>query len=296
MFARLAGDCQSTFGAGKDGVSDNRVTGMDRATVAYLENTRGAAVLGPEGSCRAPEDHRRRIFRRSRARWAGAYAALPGPHRALTPGLFGLSQAAPGLWIDDPAQGPGAEELIHEANAVVADFFGPLETRPFFVFCTTQACADRFGLRPNGLTYGHRLIVIGPKGQNPTIVTHERAHAEVHRSLRLSDLWHQRIPTWFDEGLATHLSGSTRVDRPADPRDADWICAARSFRDWGRVHTDRGWRSTYGAAARLVDEIEAAHGRAALRALVEAVEAGADFDTEYARLMPGATACAAPPS
>jgi len=32
-----------------------------------------------------------------------AYAALPGPHRALTPGVFGLTEAGPGLWVDDPA-------------------------------------------------------------------------------------------------------------------------------------------------------------------------------------------------
>ncbi len=149
---------------------------------------------------------------------------------------------------------------------------------------------------PRSLTYGHGLILIGPQGQTEMIVTHERIHAELHRSLRLSDLWDQRIPAWFDEGLASFLSGDPRLDRPAGPRDADWICTARSFRDRGRLHPTGDWRATCGAAARLVAEIDEIHGREGLRDLVTAVVAGAPFDAEYRRLMPTARACAPPPS
>jgi len=127
-------------------------------------------------------------------------------------------------------------------------------------------------------------------------VTHERTHAELHRSLRLSDLWDQRIPAWFDEGLASYLSDDTRLDSPENPRDADWICSARTFRDWGRLHPARDWRQTYGAAARKVAEIDQIYGRDGLRDLVAAGEAGGSFDAEYARLVPAATACAPPPS
>lgn len=225
-----------------------------------------------------------------------AYAALPGPHRALTPGVFGLTEIAPDLWIDDPARAAVARGFARQADDTAAAFFGPLRTHPRIILCATQDCADRFGLKPSGLTYGHHLILVGPKGQNPVIVTHERIHAELHRSLRLSDLWDQRIPTWFDEGLASYLSGDMRLDSPDNPRDADWICAARSFRDWGRLHPAQDWRRTYGAAARLVAEIDEAHGREGLRELVAAVEAGASFDAEYARLMPAAPTCVVPPS
>ncbi|HCQ64277.1 MAG TPA: hypothetical protein DIU07_03460, partial [Rhodobacteraceae bacterium] len=125
---------------------------------------------------------------------SAACAALPGPHRALWPG-----------------------------------FFGPLETRPRIIFCTAPHCAGTLGLRPSGLTYGHALILIGPGGQNEMIVPHERIHAELHRALRVSDLWDQRIPAWFNEGLASFLSGdprpaprlAPRPDRPLHARDAD---------------------------------------------------------------------------
>lgn len=227
---------------------------------------------------------------------AAAYAALPGAHRALTPWVFGLTAAGPGLWVDDRARAADVRTLAARADRTVAGFFGPLETRPRIVFCTTRRCADDFGLRPRGLTYGAHLVFIGPEGMNETIVTHERTHAELHRALRLSDLWDQRVPSWFDEGLASHLSGDTRYHRPVNARDADWICAARSFRDWGRLHPEHDWRATYGAAARLVEEIEEIQGRDGLRDLVEAVEAGASFDAEYARRVPAAAACALPPS
>lgn len=225
-----------------------------------------------------------------------AYAALPGPHRALTPGVFGLAEAGPGLWVDDPAFAAQVRAFAARADETVADFFGPLESHPRFIFCTAPRCADIFGLKRRGLTCGAQLIFVGPKGQNEMIVTHERTHGELHRSLRLSDLWDQRIPAWFDEGLASYLSDDTRLDSPENPRDANWICAARTFRDWGRLHPAQDWRQTYGAAARLVAEIDQIAGRDGLRDLVTAVEAGASFDGEYARLVPAAMACAPPPS
>ena len=227
---------------------------------------------------------------------SAACAALPGPHRALWPGFFGLREIAPGLWIDDLGRGQAARELARQADDTTAAFFGPLETRPRIIFCTAPHCAGTLGLRPSGLTYGHALILIGPGGQNEMIVPHERIHAELHRALRVSDLWDQRIPAWFNEGLASFLSGDPRPDRPLHARDADWICTARSFRDWGRPHPEKDWRATFGAAARLVAEIEEIHGRDGLRDLVAAVEAGAPFDAEYRRLMPAPTACALPPS
>lgn len=199
---------------------------------------------------------------------AGAYMARPGYHRVLTPGLFGMTLSE-GVFIDDPARAAEAAALIAQADAAAAGFFGPLRSTPIWVICTTPRCQTRFGIKPRGLAIGRRHILVAPKGVTATLLTHERVHIELRRHMGVRDMWDPRFPAWFDEGLASHISGDTRLVRPNDPRDADWIKQAVTFRDWGRLHAPDGanWPQTYGAAARLVAEIEATLGRAAYAGL-----------------------------
>lgn len=215
-----------------------------------------------------------------------AMAAVPGPHRAFVPESYGLVEVSPTLYLDDPAAAPRVAALIAGAEAATRDFFGPLEADPAWVVCTTPACEARLALRSNGLTYAAHLIVIRPLGLNPRTMTHERVHAELKRYLGVADLLSPRFPAWFDEGLATHLAGDDRLRLPADPRDADWIARARTHLDWTRMRGTAGVRDRYGAAARLVAEIEEIAGRDGLRALVRRVgEEGADFEAEWRRLI-----------
>ncbi len=216
-----------------------------------------------------------------------AFAAVPSPYRAFTPDLFGLEELSPGVYADDPGAAARIEALIGQAEDRTRDFFGELEVDPAWVVCSTADCAASFGLSANGLTFGFHLIVIGPGGMNDIVFTHERVHAELHRWLVPSDLLGPRFPAWFDEGLASHLSGDSRLWQPADARRADWIREATNFFKWRQLREGRDWRDSYGAAARLVAEIEQRLGRDGLRALIEEVGEGADFETVLAREMGG---------
>lgn len=214
-----------------------------------------------------------------------AFALVPNPLRAFTPDLFGLPQVAPNLHIDAPDRAETVLALIAAAEAHTRAVFGPLRADPKWIVCTTRACADALGLAPNGLTYGAHVIVIGPGGVSEMVLTHERVHAELHRSLSPRDLLGPRFPAWFDEGLAAHVSGDSRLFRPADPRAADWIRAAEDFFSWRRLREGRDWRDSYGAAATLVAEIERRLGADGLRTLIETVEAGTPFDVALADAM-----------
>ncbi len=216
-----------------------------------------------------------------------AFAAVPNPLRAFTPDLFGLPQAAPNLHIDDPEAADRVLAMIGTAEARTEAVFGELQVDPKWIVCTTEACAEELGLNPNGLTYGAHVIVIGPGGVSEMILTHERVHAELHRYLGPRDILKPRFPAWFDEGLAALVSGDTRLWQPADPRDADWIRGATDYLNWRRLREGRDWRDSYGAAARLVAEIRERLGPAGLRALIEEVGEGADFDAALARRMAG---------
>ena len=214
-----------------------------------------------------------------------ALAAIPSPYRAFAPEPYGLTQISPTLYLDDPAAADRVRALIAQAEANTRAFFGDLQTEPVWVICTAGPCEETLGMRANGMTFGYHLIVVGPNGVSEMILTHERVHSELHRHLDLTDIWNPRFPAWFDEGLAAYLSGDARLRQPADPRDADWIRGARRLSDWNAMRPQADWRDRYGAAARLVAEIEKIAGTDGLRALIRRVgEDGADFQTEWSAL------------
>ncbi|WP_172296660.1 hypothetical protein [Pseudoruegeria sp. HB172150] len=214
------------------------------------------------------------------------FVAEPGPHRAFTPESYGLTEVSPTLYVDDPADAPRVSAMIGQAESNVRDFFGPLRAEPVWVICTGAACEAQFAMRANGQSYARFLIVIRPQGVNERTLTHERVHAELHRTLGLTDIVSPRFPMWFDEGLATHIARDTRLEPPADPRDADWIREARTWLDWNRLRDTATAMERYSAATRLVQEIEETAGRDGLRDLVRQVsDEGADFDTTLAAIM-----------
>ena len=212
---------------------------------------------------------------------AMAYAAVPGPYRAITPGLFGLAQPAPNLYTDAPGRADEFTALIAAAEGRTRAFFGDLVTDPVWVICTTETCQHDFGFSANGLAIGYHFILIGPNGINEIVMTHERVHIALHRYMGPADILGPKFPAWFDEGLAAHLSGDTRLRQPGDPRQADWIKAAERYTDWQDMRPTADWRDRYGAAARLVAEIEEVAGRDGLRSMIGRIGEGAAFDAEY---------------
>lgn len=206
-----------------------------------------------------------------------AYAALPGAHRALTPALFNVPSIEDSIYTDAPERREEFLTLLKEARSRSEAFFGPLQRSPRIIFCTTERCADTFGLKPLGITYGRHLILLGPKGVNEMILTHELAHVQLHSSLGVQDIFTPRIPAWFNEGLASYLANDPRLTT-YEPSEARWITQAQSFRDWGRLHQEHAWQDTYGAAKSLVVDIHARIGDDGLRELIASALHNGDFE------------------
>jgi hypothetical protein len=209
----------------------------------------------------------------------------------LAPTLYGLSEIADGVYTDSPDQAEGQLRLLSQANAEVERFFNVLTAKPRYILCSTLECAEAFG--SNGkvsLTYGWQAIQISPKALadpqlGKAIMIHERLHAELHQRMGTRFSWNQQIPNWFDEGLATFLSGDNRISLSHPQTDLDWIKHSKSVWNWGRFVKERGWKVAYGAAASQVAVIEQRVGRDGLRSLIERTLEGEDFDRVLAAMM-----------
>jgi len=91
----------------------------------------------------------------------------------------------------------------------LAHFFGSVTSQPVIIAGHVPEVMEDFGADRsapgmNYLTPFGSFVIIGPKGLNLDVVSHELAHAELGQRL---GWWkkRQQVPAWFDEGLALML-------------------------------------------------------------------------------------------
>ncbi len=224
---------------------------------------------------------------------AAAAYAVPGPQRMLMPQAYGLTAIATGVFTDDPSKAGLEMLLISRANAKVKALFGDLEASPRYILCTTLMCEKTFGkMNRIAVTYGWHALHIPPKGINDAhlaeiLLAHERVHSELHKRWGAVALLTGKFPNWFDEGLATYISGDDRIRLDHSQDDIAWISNSRSFYDWDSFVRERGWKDAYGSAASYVAAIHARAGDEGLHSLIERTAKGEDFDTILAEIMVG---------
>jgi len=230
------------------------------------------------------------VFAASTLLTVAAYAT-PGPQRMIAPTLYGLTEVTEGVYTDDPTKTAQEILLISQSNAAVKAFFGTLEGTPRYVMCTTMMCEKTFGKSNRiAVCYGWHAIHLPPRGVNDLhlgriLLTHERVHSELHKRWGASELWDAKFPTWFDEGLASYLSGDDRLHLEYSDKDIEWISHARRIYSWGSFIQERGWADAYGAATAYVSRIQAKAGEKGLHELIDRTIKGEDFDAVLADLM-----------
>ncbi|MEN0050480.1 MAG: DUF1570 domain-containing protein [Bacteroidota bacterium] len=100
------------------------------------------------------------------------------------------------------------ENLIEEAEARVADFWGEKTVKPKFIYCDTDEDYLKFGvpfLTPAcaNMKLG-AYVVISSQGLDLDIIAHEISHTELYNRIGFFNRI-RKIPTWFDEGLAMQV-------------------------------------------------------------------------------------------
>jgi hypothetical protein len=131
------------------------------------------------------------------------------PVRVLVPALAPVA-CGPRVCVDEGARRAEAEDLVRLAQADVERKVGPLGAQPQVIFCSTQDCADYFGLgRRSAVTLGTVATVIGPRAWKPYYVRHELLHHAQAQHIGVVPLLLK--PGWIVEGMAYGLSDDPRT-------------------------------------------------------------------------------------
>jgi hypothetical protein len=161
---------------------------------------------------------------------------LVKPVRVIAPTFAGVTCPKPTLCVDDPAKLDEAGKLYTEAEAFVSANVEQIGRAPKLVFCSTERCAQDFGLgRRAAVSLGTLGIVIGPRAWQDYLVRHEMIHYVQGRRLNVLRLLF--MPKWFVEGMAYAMSEDPRAPL-AEPFEG-W---RSEFRAWhARVAPDALW-------------------------------------------------------
>ncbi len=183
-------------------------------------------------------------------------------------------------------------DVIEQAKERDRAFFGALRfsEETFFVICDDEKLIRKLG-EDHGtvicsVPFKRHYICISDEYLTLDILAHEITHAELHT--RLSPSAYRRIPTWFDEGLATQNddreqyseeqwiiqtdNGKNTVALEAMDTRAEFYAGEaedRRFRYLNAKHELAVWME--------------AHGRQGLLELLEKLNQGVDFHTAYGK-------------
>jgi hypothetical protein len=105
-------------------------------------------------------------------------------------------------------------ELQRQAKARISKTFGSPRAKPIVVFLKNRPAFFPFLFNEYGSTQSvgtRACVMIGPKGTNINVVTHELMHAELFERV---GMWRRltMIPAWFDEGVAMQMDFRSEYD------------------------------------------------------------------------------------
>lgn len=195
----------------------------------------------------------------------------------MWPEAYGLTEIAPQVWTDRPERARAYLELIETSRDRVERFFRDTAPRPVTVLCATRTCARIFGIGGNGLSMASLAVMVAPGGLTVGTLSHEMTHSRLHRSMGVRNLVRQPYPTWFDEGLATHLANHPRGGGAVTAASRARVRKVTRFWQLRAAIDELGAGLTYGSAAAEVAAIERAAGRDGLLELIARAEAGEPF-------------------
>lgn len=166
------------------------------------------------------------------------------PVRVIAPRFMGMHCADASVCVETPDQLAEARSLYTESLAFVAQRAGASPSgQPLVIFCSTQHCADQFGLgERSAVTVGTVGTVIGPKAWKGYYVRHELIHHL--QGQRFGVLRRLFMPSWLIEGMAYSLSEDPRATL-AEP----WQQYRAQFNEW---QSKLGQQSLWSAASRMV--------------------------------------------
>lgn len=178
------------------------------------------------------------------------------------------------------------ESDILKAKKRVVELYGGCLADPVIIASDNYRSIGKFGTIRDGTAITHislfdSYIVLGPNGINIDVIAHEMGRAELAK--RVGIFKRERIPTWFEEGLAMQL------DYRKNYADEEWgkltgngkVVPDIKLIDNPQKFNNREALSHYIIARHEVKQWVGSVGTAGLLELIQIIKKGRDFAEGY---------------
>ncbi|WP_287880080.1 hypothetical protein [Aquitalea sp.] len=210
---------------------------------------------------------------------------LPSVAAATCPACYGLKEVQPDIYVQrtlGKVQQAAIVSMIVDARQELTDFWGPLQARPRILVCSDVDCFRRLGGGGRrGMSLYDKVAVLSPRGSNVTIAAHELSMNEMHHRIGMWAFTTERMPIWFNEGVAMYASNDLRYLLPVGQAKRCLISSSAAMPtgmlEWNKTAlTDH---QLYAKAACRTSQWIATHGGApAVATLVGRMAAGMSFE------------------
>ncbi|WP_438431349.1 hypothetical protein [Gorillibacterium sp. sgz500922] len=211
------------------------------------------------------------------------YLKTPQPVNAMFAGSSSLTPYGNRVYIDPSISQMTREQLLQdlkESEERIKGFYGEVQADPTFLFVESPKMVKRYAQNSTGQTYHlywGDYIVVGPSGFSQDVIAHERMHSELKKRAKLD-----RIPAWFDEGLAT-LADDRFPDYKsfdAGPQDKQKLQAISKRNDFNRMSSDKSYPIAHAEVGHWFGKV----GQAGLARLIDGINDGKSFDELFAEI------------
>ena len=186
----------------------------------------------------------------------------------------GMTCIAPNIYVDADMPATQREELLRtvkQSKVEINKFFGGMKSTPKIYACSTKKCFKKFGgVYADAKTINDDTVLLSNKGLNKTTVTHELAHAEFNKRLGKSH-WN-KVPMWFDEGLAVLICKDPKYTKPVPSMS---LAKLSSHDQW--LDAVRDQKPVYNVARQAIEDWYNGVGVKGLHDLIDRLQKGEDI-------------------
>jgi hypothetical protein len=175
--------------------------------------------------------------------------------------------------------------LIGEAKSRVASTYVHLASTPVIISATRMDSLKWFASNEYATAHflpGQSYIVIGPKGHNVDVISHELVHSGIFEQV---GYWVRsvHIPVWFDEGAAMQVDFRKKYDLSAEKGNSIALDGLRY--SWQFFNGDDVELTNHYAVSKAEVKLWLSKaGGGSVQSLLKKVKSGADFDETYRKM------------
>ncbi len=187
----------------------------------------------------------------------------------------GMTSIAPNIYVDSEMSAPQRQQFLQtvkQSKSEISHFFGGMKSSPDIYACTTRQCFSKFGGVPaKAKSIDDKKVLLSSRGLDKTTLTHELAHIELHKRLGSRKVWN-KIPMWFDEGLAVMACKDARYAKPVPMMPLSELVSQDQW-----VSAVRNNKPAYNVAKQAVEAWYNKVGTKGLQSLVIRMQQGESF-------------------